>query len=122
MELGIGEPDFEYVSADELRQRFNDGNYWDRARYGDLWQRLEEEGHPNPPRSGDPYCTWSQILTYRGDDARQIARVHQYKRPDGTIGGTAGKPDPKELLEGGVVYPVLEIPDAEDRRSDLETG
>jgi hypothetical protein len=109
----IEEVQFEYVSAEELRRRFNDGKYWDRARFGDLWQRPEEEGHPNPPESGDPFCTLSQILSYRDDQARQIARVHQYLRPDGTIGGSAGRPDPKELLEDGVVYAVIEIPAAE---------
>jgi hypothetical protein len=113
MESGIAKPEFEFISPQELRQRFNDGRYWDRARFGDLWQRLEQEGHPNPPRSGDPFCTLSQILTYRDDQANQVARVHQYLRPDGSIGGDVGMPDPKELLEDGVVYAALEIPDAE---------
>jgi len=86
-----------------LRQLFNDGEYWQRAQYGDLFQTVEAEGHPSPPISGEPFCTYSQIVAYRDDHGHQVARVHQYLRPDGSI-GLSGRPDPQLLLEDGVLY------------------
>lgn len=45
----------------------------------------------------------SSITTSR---ANSSALVHQYVRPDGSLGGS-GQPDPKLLIEEGVTY----IPD-----------
>lgn len=88
---------------------FNEGQYWLLAQTGPLYQTVEECGHPSPPLAGEPYCTRSEIVSYRDEDARQIARVHQYVRPDGSL-GLGGKPDPKMLLHEGVLY-VSELPD-----------
>lgn len=96
------------VSRCELRRRFNEGRYWPRVLVGELFQTPEEEGHPSPPPAGEPHCTYSQMLAYRQDDGEQVARVHQYLRPDGRIGGAAERPDPKELLEDGVLYVVVD--------------
>jgi len=82
---------------------FNDGRYWERAQYGDLFQTVEWQGHPSPARSGEPTCTRSQIIAYRDERGRQVARVHQYRRPDGML-GASGRPDPQLLLENGIVY------------------
>lgn len=86
-----------------LRRRFNDGAYYFRLCVGELWARLEEDGHPSPGPAGEPFCTRSQILSY-WDGAEQVARVHQYLRPDGSLGGPSGLPDPKEVIENGIVY------------------
>lgn len=51
-------------------------------------------------------CTRSQILAYEDPPGKQIAVVHQYLRPDGTIGGS-GRPDPKRLMVNGIVYAVM---------------
>jgi hypothetical protein len=44
---------------------------------------------------------------FRTEDAynNEVARVHQYLRPDGTIGGS-GRPDPKKVLYlyQGILY------------------
>lgn len=61
-----------------------------------------KERHPAPPRSGEPLCTKSQIISYICGDL-EIARAHRYLRPDGTIGGS-GKPDPKLLVVGECRY------------------
>lgn len=37
------------------------------------------------------------------DEGQKVAGVHQYLRVDGTL-GASGRPDPKELLIGGVLY------------------
>lgn len=100
----------EVVSRGELRRRFNEGRYWHRVQVGELLQTPEEEGHPSPPPAGEPYCTYSQMLAYRLDDGEPVARVHQYLRPDGRI-GASGRPDPKELLEDGTLYVVVDPDD-----------
>ncbi len=45
----------------------------------------------------------SQSVSYRDADGKEIARIHQFIRPDGSI-AASGKPDPKRLLEGGILY------------------
>lgn len=111
------DPPVEYVSQGTLRQIFNEACMWQRAIYGDLYQGPPvEEGHPSPPLSDDPICTLSQIVPYhRADTGRVVAEVHQYRRPDGRLGGTAQKPDPQWLLgDDGVLYIGIEFPDAEE--------
>lgn len=61
--------------------------------------------HPAPPTSGQPLCTHSQTLAYIDDSNQEVARVHQYKRPDGSI-GASGRPDPKRLLVDNILYYV----------------
>jgi len=94
------------VTPAELRRRFNDGDYWQRAEAGEFRQVVVRDGHPSPDLSGEPYCTRSQIIEYRRATGHKIAKVHRYLRPDGTIGGS-GKPDPKVLVEGGIRYRAL---------------
>jgi len=51
-----------------------------------------------------PSGTRSQILHYYTRDLKiKVAIVHQYLRPDGTLGGS-GKPDPKQVFDDGVIY------------------
>ena len=59
--------------------------------------------HPAEPAAGEPFCTHSQMIAYRDAQGKEVARAHQYKRPDGTL-GLSGKPDPKRMYAGGVVY------------------
>jgi hypothetical protein len=46
------------------------------------------------------------MISYRDRNDDEIARVHQYLRPDGSI-GASGLPDPKRLFEDRVLY-ILE--------------
>lgn len=91
------------ISFEELRQLFNNGRYWERLQAGQLHSRCRREGHPAPPESGQPYCTRSQEVSYFDKDDQEVARVHQYLRPDGTLGGS-GRPDPKRVFQGGILY------------------
>jgi hypothetical protein len=84
---------------------FNNGNYWDRAKQGEFTQVLRRDSHPASPKSNEPVCTRSQIVSYLNRRGKRIANVHQYLRMDGTI-GLKGKPDPKALLIRGVLYYV----------------
>lgn len=89
----------------ELRRIFNDGGYLDRLHRGELALGPEpvEEHHPSPPLAAEPFCTRSQLLEYISKTGKRIALVHQYLRPDGTI-GLSGLPDPKGVLDKGVWY------------------
>ena len=40
---------------------------------------------------------------FEGTDGPRVALVHQYLRPDGTV-GASGRPDPKAVLERGTLY------------------
>lgn len=94
------------MSPRELRQRFNEGDYWGRAERGEFRQSVVRNGHPSSAQSGEPYCTRSQIIEYWEWIGQMIAKVHRYLRPDGTIGGS-GLPDPKVLVEGGIRYQAV---------------
>jgi hypothetical protein len=93
-----------YVSKQRLRALFNEGQYWTRSRNGEF--SLEYiYNKPAPAKAGQPRGTKSQIIAYINSNGEQIALVHQYLKPDGTLGGS-GKPDPKELLVGEVLYKI----------------
>jgi len=93
------------VSQIELRRIFNEESYASRIAAGAYFEKLIREGHPSPPRSNEPPCTRSQILAYLDDAGRTVTIVHQYLRPDGTL-GASGKPDPKKLFHSGVLYVI----------------
>ena len=91
------------IDAWEMRCRFNRGRFYERVLAGELVAGQKADRHPAPPASGQPHCTRSQEVIYYDSTGRQVARVHQYLRPDGALGGS-GKPDPKRLLQNGVLY------------------
>ena len=93
-----------YVSKQRIRALFNEGKYWTRARNREF--TLEYLYNKRAPaKAGQPRGTKSQIIAYINSNGQQVALVHQYLKPDGTLGGS-GKPDPKELLEGAVLYNI----------------
>lgn len=94
------------VSANELRVLFEEGKYLERIENGELTAKVLKDG-PARRRSGEPAGTRSQIVGILDSDGLTIAIVHQYRRPDGTL-GASGKPDPKKLVVAGQVY-ILEI-------------
>jgi len=87
-----------WVTEAEIQRAFNKGEFWEQAKSGVLKVGLfHPERHANPVRTGQPYCTRSQMLVYSTQDGTPIALVHQYLRPNGTL-GASGKPDPKKLV------------------------
>lgn len=89
-----------------------------KARRGELIAVVQRERHPALPLAAEPFCTRSQLVSYFDGSGNEIARVHQYLRTDGTI-GLSGRPDPKRLLEGGILYRITkqtmsEAPDADE--------
>lgn len=88
------------MPAKYIRDRFNEGRFWQRVQNGDLTTVLKRNGHPSPPRARLPTCTRSQLLVYL-EGKKAVAIVHQYLLPDGTIGGS-GRPDPEMLKLNGI--------------------
>ncbi len=58
-----------------------------------------------PPKHQPP-GTRSQMVRYLDANGFEVARVHQYLRPNGKLGGS-GRPNPKRLVVNGIVYAVL---------------
>ncbi len=88
---------------------FNELQLWERAKAGELRQVVGDNRHPALTKAKEPHCTRSQIISYMDKDDNEVARVHQYLRPNGKI-GASGKPDPKKLLHEGVLYCFTEDP------------
>lgn len=95
-------PPIKYVSASDLRALFNEGRYEDLVGYGVLSEKLIREGPP-AAQANQPPGSKSQVVAYLDAKGKQVAIVHQYRRPDGKLGGS-GKPDPKKLLHDGTLY------------------
>ena len=76
------------------------------ARSGQLATYIKRNSHLSRDRlpGDEPYCTHSQIVYYYAKDGEKLAIVHQYLRPDGTL-GASGIPDPKYLrLADRILY------------------
>jgi hypothetical protein len=102
----MSEPPTKRVSARELRKLFNNSGYWEQCQTGQLQVVRRKSKHPASPLAQEPVCTRSQYIVYINEQGEEIAGVHQYLRPDGTI-GLSGRPDPKKVLIDGILY-VLE--------------
>jgi hypothetical protein len=93
-------------------QKFNDGNYWQKVKKGELIAVVIEARHPSLTLANEPFCTWSQMISYLDKNNNEVARVHQYLRPDRTL-GASGRPDPKRLFENGILYRLPKKPKTE---------
>lgn len=100
------------VTPQQLRDRFNQGYYWERAEIeGEFEQEIVYEELASDA-ANQPTGTLSQEIIYH-KDGEFVARVHQYLLPGDErdmlgrpkLGGS-GMPDPKDLIEGGVWYHV----------------
>lgn len=92
-----GSSKVEWVTEDIIRQYFNDGDFFEMVKRGEIITKTKRSSHPGAPPQGKPYCTQSQIVYYYSNEGEPLAIVHQYLRPDGTI-GASGLPDPKRLF------------------------
>lgn len=75
----------------------------DGLQKGAFYAVVVKDRHPSLPAADEPYCTRSQMVSYRAQGGVELARAHQYLRPDRTI-GLSGRPDPKRVLVDGTVY------------------
>jgi hypothetical protein len=74
---------------------------------GTLTAKVTRDGNPNP-KSNQPPGTRSQEVVY-SEGSNEVARVHQYMRSDGTLGGS-GYPDPKTIYEGTYAFHLRRPP------------
>ena len=84
---------------------FNEGRYWENTQDGTFSAVVKKSRHPSLPLANEPHCTYSQHVLYVDGQGLEVARVHQYLRPDGSI-GLSGKPDPKMLVKDGKMYRI----------------
>jgi hypothetical protein len=85
-----------------VRNHFNTGDFAGALGRGELLEGLWSDRHLRKPRK-EPYCTRSQVLIYWTPERTPVAMVHQYVRPDGSL-GASGRPDPKLVVIGDTVY------------------
>jgi hypothetical protein len=89
-----------WIEQHVIQTVFNNGQFYDRLRSGELYASLHENSLHLSRRLArtrqQPYCTRSQILSYYDQNGTKVAVVHQYRKRDGTLGGS-GLPDPKWL-------------------------
>jgi hypothetical protein len=95
-----------FVLPETLREKFNKGQYALRLSRGELSAHVMSDRHPRRPKSDDPICTRSQYVAYYERGGRKVAEVHQYLRPDGSLGASQ-KPDPKRLWIEDELWAVL---------------
>lgn len=95
-----------YVSAQRIRAIFNNSQLPDQIARGDLRPVvLKDSPLQSPVARGEPSGTRSQVIRYLDQAGQWVAVVHQYLRPDGSLGGS-GKPDPKRLRIAGTIFVV----------------
>ena len=93
-----------YISKESICRMFNESQYPPMIAKGQLTPKLLRNAHLKKPEDrGEPYCTHSQMIRYSDKTGHWVVEVHQYFRPDKTIGGS-GRPDPKRLRIGNTVF------------------
>lgn len=103
----------EWVSNDVIQQLFNELQLFEQANRGKLKRRVwGQDSHltrHQRRKAKEPRCTRSQIVLYSTLDDKLLALVHQYRRPNGQLGGS-GRPDPKILFISGRILALRESP------------
>lgn len=93
------------VPVTVLREMFNTGRYHERFANGEYIACLRKEGLPSSV--DEPPNTRSLTIDYLEFDGTRVCRVHMYLRPDGSIGGRGGLPDPKQIIHNQVKYVLM---------------
>ena len=94
-----------WVSKNIIRHIFNSRQYWNDAKSGKFNIRVLKNNHGNYRSKGEPFCTKSQYVVYLTKNGEFVASVHQYLRPNGSL-GASGQPDPKRILVNGEILAV----------------
>jgi hypothetical protein len=94
----------------ELRKMFHDHQCMQKLASGELHSILLKARHCDPIKSGQEFCTHSQLVSIQDDDGSEIARAHQYMKPNGQL-GASGMPDPFRLFIGGTIYKLEKVGD-----------
>lgn len=84
-----------YEDNNIIREKFKCCQFYERLQNNELTATTFKSKHRSPET--EPICTLSQVVIYWDSQGNPVAMVHQYLRPDGTI-GASGKPDPKWVV------------------------
>ena len=94
------------VPPETIRTIFNNSQYTRLIAEGHLVPHvLSDKVLQNPHLRREPPGTRSQIIRYVDLAGQWVVMIHQYLRPDGSLGGS-GKPDPKRLRIAGTIFTI----------------
>lgn len=93
-----------------MRELLKSDKILERKARGELIEIVDRQKHADPNKCGQPFCTYSQIVSFLDVENNEIARFHQYKKPDSAIGGS-GLPDPVRIESGGKIYKLKRMID-----------
>jgi hypothetical protein len=96
------------ITPEEMRKRFNEGGYWEKVLKG-KWTAHTLETRISDALINEIVEITSVMLSYHDENGDEVARVHQYERPDGSI-AASGRPDPKRLVQDGILYRLIKAP------------
>ena len=116
MTSNSGSQDVVRVDAWHLRCLLKRSGYLERVRSGDIETEIRRE-QPARSQYKQPPGSVSQEVYYY-DGLEQVAKVHQFVLPDGTI-GASGLPNPKRLRIDGVTYRIHQGDDPVQREPEL---
>ena len=91
-----------------MRKRFNKGDYWEKVQNG-TWTSHVLESRISHALTDETVEITSVMLSYHNENGDEMARVHQYERPDKSI-AASGLPDPKRLVQDGILYRIIRTP------------
>lgn len=103
----MSKPLVKFVNEDEIRRLFND-IYLDKIIAKEFTKKTTYDVHVTKsiekiPLQIIPKCSRSQMVSYFDSQGQEVVKVHRYLKRDGTL-GASGKPDPKWLLHGNILY------------------
>jgi len=81
------------------------GQFYARVQSGE-WTAHILESRISTALTQETVEITSVMLSYRDQDGNEMARVHQYERPDGSL-AASGLPDPKRLVQDGILYRLI---------------
>ena len=73
------------LSKKQMQELCHEHKLLEKINTKELKPILLRERHSNPLKSGQVFCTYSQILSYHDSNTNEVMRAHQYKKPDGTL-------------------------------------
>jgi len=73
-------PPVKRVSKEEMRRLFNEGSYYQRALDGEFQMVTLASRHPCLSQAHQPFCTCSQIISFRDSNDDEVARAHQERQ------------------------------------------
>ncbi|MFY9904615.1 MAG: hypothetical protein WAM43_19805 [Terriglobales bacterium] len=91
------------ISKREMQELCQKHQLLEKIKNKELKPILLRERHANPLKSGQVFCTYSQLLSYQDSQAEEVMKAHQYKKPDGSLGASK-MPDPVWMFIGGIIY------------------